>query len=45
MKKMVEKAGGRCTLVGDGKCAVEAVLKNPTMFDCILMVGLFVAFL
>jgi hypothetical protein len=37
---MLEKAGAKCTLVDDGKAAVEAALNNPKMFDCILMVGL-----
>jgi hypothetical protein len=40
VKRMLEKAGAKCTLVDDGKAAVEAALNNPKMFDCILMVGL-----
>jgi hypothetical protein len=42
MKRMLEKAGVRCSLVDNGKAAVEAVLADPSSFDCILMVGLLV---
>jgi CheY-like chemotaxis protein len=39
MKRMLEKAGAKVSLVDTGKAAVEAALKLPTTFDCILMVG------
>jgi PleD family two-component response regulator len=44
VKRLLEKAGSKCTVVDNGKLAVEAALENPTMFDCILMAGLLVAF-
>uniref|UniRef100_A0A7S0S9T0 Histidine kinase n=1 Tax=Mantoniella antarctica TaxID=81844 RepID=A0A7S0S9T0_9CHLO len=37
VKRLLEKAGSKCTVVDNGKLAVEAALENPTMFDCILM--------
>ena len=38
VKKMLEKVGAKCTVVDNGKKAVETVLNDFTMFDCILMV-------
>jgi len=43
MKRMLEKAGVRVTLVDNGKAAVEAALDDCSQFDCILMAGLLVA--
>jgi len=39
VKRILEKAGAKCTVVDNGKKAVETVLNDPTIFDCILMVG------
>ena len=40
VKRMLEKAGAKCTVVENGKLAVEAALEENAAFDCILMVGL-----
>jgi len=37
MRRMLEKAGAKCTLVDNGKAAVEAVLNDPSTYDIILM--------
>jgi hypothetical protein len=37
--RMLVNAGARCSVVENGAAAVEAALNNPSMFDCILMVG------
>jgi PleD family two-component response regulator len=43
VKRILEKAGAKCTVVDNGKKAVETVLNDPaTIFDCILMVGHFI---
>ena len=34
---MLENAGSVCSVVENGKAAVEVVLNDPTKFDCILM--------
>jgi DNA-binding response OmpR family regulator len=37
VKRMLENAGLKCTVVDNGKAAVDEALNSPAMFDCILM--------